>query len=153
MFFVKILLIFIEVVTSTLLVAVILVQKTKDEGLGLAFGGGVGESLFGSRTGNVLTKITITLSIIFLVNTTLLALMAGGQSSTGSLVERMPAGTARPAQAAPMDMPQPRAGGEPSAAPAVPAENPVAAPAGQAAHDVPAPAAPPAAPAAPAPEK
>ncbi|MBN1676857.1 MAG: preprotein translocase subunit SecG [Kiritimatiellae bacterium] len=68
-------LMFIEVLSSLMLVGIILMQKTKREGLGMAFGAGMGESLFGSRTGNVLTKTTIVLAVIFLVNTTLLAII------------------------------------------------------------------------------
>jgi protein translocase SecG subunit len=43
--------------------------------MGMAFGAGVGESLFGAQVGNVLTRITIILGIVFLVNTTLLGLL------------------------------------------------------------------------------
>lgn len=72
---VKILLVFLEVVVSILLVGIILVQKSKGEGLGVSFGGGMGETLFGSRAGNILTKITVTLGVIFLVNTLFLAML------------------------------------------------------------------------------
>ena len=64
----------LEVIASVLLICVILVQKSKGGGLGgSAFGGGAGESLFGARAGNVLTKITIILSIVFMANTLFLA--------------------------------------------------------------------------------
>lgn len=64
----------LEVLSSFLLICVILIQKSKGGGLGgSAFGGGAGESLFGARAGNVLTKITIGLSIFFLGNTLILA--------------------------------------------------------------------------------
>ncbi len=71
----RVLLILVEVVTCLLLIGVILLQKSKSEGLGLAFGSGVGESLFGSRAGNVLTKITVTLGLIFLANTAFLGMV------------------------------------------------------------------------------
>jgi preprotein translocase subunit SecG len=71
----RILLVVIEIVASLLLIGVILLQKSKSEGLGLAFGSGMGETLFGSRAGNVLTKITVTLSLVFLANTALLGRM------------------------------------------------------------------------------
>ena len=69
----KVFLIIIEVLCSLLLVAVILLQKAKGEGLGLAFGAQMGESLFGARASNVLVRITIWLGVIFLICTTLLA--------------------------------------------------------------------------------
>ncbi|MBP9572862.1 MAG: preprotein translocase subunit SecG, partial [Kiritimatiellae bacterium] len=43
------LLLLVEVITAFLLIVVILAQKSKDQGLGMAFGSGMGESLFGSR--------------------------------------------------------------------------------------------------------
>ena len=87
--FLKVLLIVIEFFTALLLVAVILVQKSKDEGLGLAFGAGVGESLFGSRAGNVLTKITIVLTFVFLLNTLFLG-MISTRTRERSVVDRLP---------------------------------------------------------------
>lgn len=92
------LLVFIAVVTAVLLVLIILLQKTKDEGLGLAFGAGVGESLFGSRAGNVLTKITIVLAVVFLLDTLILGYMAAGTISTGSVTDQLPAERSAPVQ-------------------------------------------------------
>lgn len=85
------LLIFIEIVSAVLLIAIILLQKTKDEGLGLAFGAGVGETLFGSRAGNVLTKITIGLAVVFLIDTLILGYLASGTVTSGSVTDRLPA--------------------------------------------------------------
>lgn len=87
------LLLIVEVLTAFLLVVVILAQKSKDQGLGMAFGGGIGESLFGSRTGNVLTKMTITLMIIFMVDTLVIGILfAHGQGRGGrSLGEELAA--------------------------------------------------------------
>lgn len=70
------LLIAVELVVSLLLILIILVQPSKSGGGlgGAAFGGGgMGEQLFGARAGNVLTKGTVLLSIVFLVNTLVLA--------------------------------------------------------------------------------
>jgi preprotein translocase subunit SecG len=61
-------LIFIQVVVGLLLIGVILLQKSKSQGIGTAFGGGMGESLFGSQIGNVLTKITVGLALVFMIN-------------------------------------------------------------------------------------
>ncbi len=103
-------LIFIEIVSALLLIGIILLQKTKDEGLGLAFGAGVGETLFGSRTGNVLTKITVTLAGIFLLNTLAIGYIAAGRVGTGSVVDRIPIQRSVPMQspqAAPASAPAP----------------------------------------------
>ena len=72
----KPILLMLEVLTSMLLIGIILIQKSKGGGLGgSAFGGGSGDSLLGARAGNVLTKITIGLSIFFLSNTLILAIL------------------------------------------------------------------------------
>ena len=71
----KSLLLVIVVLSSLLLVIIILLQKSKSEGLGLAFGSSTGESLFGARAGNVLSKATVTLTIIFLSAALLLGII------------------------------------------------------------------------------
>lgn len=71
----KYLLTFVEIICCFLLIGAILMQRTRSQGIGLAFGSGIGESVFGTGAVNVLMKITIVLSIIFLINTTLLGLI------------------------------------------------------------------------------
>ncbi len=71
----RVLLIVIEVATSLLLIGIILIQKSHSQGMGLAFGAGMGESLFGSRAGNVLTRATVILASVFLATTLLLAIV------------------------------------------------------------------------------
>ncbi|MBT3296040.1 MAG: preprotein translocase subunit SecG [Verrucomicrobia bacterium] len=113
--FVRYVLILIEVLCSLLLIGVILVQRTKSQGLGMALGGQMGEALFGARMGNVMTKVTVILGIVFLVNTTLLAYI-GASSRTVSVTDGVappPAVPTAPATpmggvpplAPPMDMP------------------------------------------------
>ena len=63
-----ILLTVVEVLVSLLLIAVILLQRGKGEGAGVSFGGAA-EAVFGAQMGNVLTKSTIVLAFVFLVNT------------------------------------------------------------------------------------
>lgn len=69
MMFLKALLIVVEVLCCLLLIGLILLQRSKSEGLGLAFGAGAGEALFGARAGNVLSKATVILGIVFLACT------------------------------------------------------------------------------------
>lgn len=98
------LLIVVEAIVSFMLIGIILIQKTKSQGMGLAFGSGMGESLFGAQMGNVLTKTTVVLAIIFLVNTTLLAMIGAGRraaSVTDSVTETVPPPAAMPASPPP----------------------------------------------------
>ncbi len=103
MIFLKALFIVIEVLSCLLLIGIILLQKSKSEGLGLAFGAGAGESLFGARAGNVLSKATVVLGIIFMANTLLLGIMFSQQEKT--LMDSASAPMAQPAsmQTQPVD--------------------------------------------------
>jgi preprotein translocase subunit SecG len=65
---------FVAVLNALLLILLVLVQlPKKDAGAGMAFGGGTADALFGSGSGNVLTKITKNATVVFLV----LALVLG----------------------------------------------------------------------------
>ena len=117
MIFLKALFIVVEVLCCLLLMGLILLQKSKNEGLGLAFGAGAGESLFGARAGNVLSKATVVLGIVFMANTLLLGVLFAQKDKT--LMEQVPAPAAQPAamQTQPVD----------AVDLVVPAEEPVAA--------------------------
>ncbi len=80
------LLVVVQVLTSALLIGIIFLQKTKG-GMGMSFGGGAGEAIFGSRMGNVLTKSTVILGTIFLVNTTILAYLGKMNEGPKSVVD------------------------------------------------------------------
>jgi len=103
MIFLKALFIVVEVLCCLLLIGLVLLQKSKSEGLGLAFGAGAGESLFGARAGNVLSKATVVLGIIFMANTLLLGVLFAQKDKT--LMEQAPAPAAQPAtmQTQPID--------------------------------------------------
>jgi len=110
--FIRYLLVLIEAVVSLMLIGVILIQRTKSQGLGMALGGQMGEALFGARMGNVLTRATVILGIVFLVNTTLLAYLGASNRSisvTDEAVVPVPAAPAAPMGApggvVPPDMP------------------------------------------------
>jgi preprotein translocase subunit SecG len=82
----------IEVIVCLLLGAVVLLQKPKEGGLGVSFGAGTAEALFGAQTGNVLVKITIILGTIFLLNTMVLSrLTSSASDSVMSNVKTAPA--------------------------------------------------------------
>jgi preprotein translocase subunit SecG len=93
----KILLIAVEIICSFLIVVVILLQKSKGEGLGMAFGAEMGESIFGARASNVLVKVTIWLGTIFIVNTVILAMIYTNAPSRSILGGRLPAPMEQPA--------------------------------------------------------
>jgi len=57
-----------------LLCCVILMQESKNSGLGSSFGGEASDSLFGTSTADVLRKITGWLAFVFLVTCILLSL-------------------------------------------------------------------------------
>ena len=142
--FLRIVMIIIEVLCGGLLVGVILLLRTKSQGLGgMAFGASIGESVFGSRAGNVLTKATIILGCIFLVNTLFLAInythgpATAGSGRPKSVMETQGAMpqpnrvVPTPAQQAAPGTPvaTPVQAPAPAAAPVAPAAAPVAAPA------------------------
>lgn len=97
----------VEVLVCVLLIGVILLQRTKGSGAGVSFGGGMAESVFGAQMGNVLTKTTVILGIVFLVNTIFLSILAAKQSGRGdgSLMGNEMARPAATAPAAPLDLP------------------------------------------------
>lgn len=72
----------LEIIVCFMLGTIILLQKPKDGGLGVSFGGGMGESLFGAQMGNVLTKGTIILAAIFLLNTLILSRLTSGSGKS-----------------------------------------------------------------------
>jgi preprotein translocase subunit SecG len=77
------------VVVCPLMWLVILMQRSKQEGLGAAFGGGFTESVWGAQTSNVLVKSTVVLAATFFIVSILLArlytLQAGSVQNPSSL--------------------------------------------------------------------
>ena len=85
-----ILLLVFFVIVSVLLVLLVLVQTEEGDGLGGIFAGG-SSSAFGSRSGNVLTRATTVLGILFLVISLGLALLnrtPGGAGVEAAGLER-----------------------------------------------------------------
>ena len=151
---IRILLTIVDVLCALLLVGVILLQKSRNEGMGgMAFGAGMGEALFGSRTGNVLTRATVTLAGIFLGSNLLLAVLNPSATSERSIIDEtvpdIPAAPGvAPAPTAPVETPvaaapaaAPAGQPAPASAPLVTLPAPVAAPAPVAPAPAPAPAA------------
>lgn len=60
------------------LIIIVLVQSGKGEGLAGIFGAGGGsQTIFGARTGDVLTKATTVLAILFMLLSLVLAILSG----------------------------------------------------------------------------
>ena len=62
-----IVLLFAFVVVCGLLCLVVMMQRSKQEGLGAAFGGGITESVWGAQTSQVLVKATVWLAALFFI--------------------------------------------------------------------------------------
>ena len=90
----------VHVITCLLLILIVLMQRPKSEGLGTAFGGGVTDTLFGSGAGNVLTKITTWLGLVFFSTTITLALLYGSHGPKKDLSKSL-----KPAAGAPVTAP------------------------------------------------
>src|SRR5204862_1916135 len=70
---------------SVFLMLVILVQRGRGGGLTGALGGMGGQSAFGTKAGDLFTKITIGVAIVWVVSTMLIIKYVGSQSQTGGL--------------------------------------------------------------------
>ncbi len=93
-------LIAVEVIVCILLIGIVLIQRSKGQGVGLSFGGGA-EAIFGAQMGNVLTRATVVLGVIFLLNTAVLAIIKP-TGRRGSLAERTPVKVAETVDATPV---------------------------------------------------
>ncbi len=78
----------IHVLVALFLIVLVLMQKSKDQGVGAAFGGGMTETVFGAGTTTALLKMTIWCACIMLGTTLLLAILHTRRGGTGSLMEK-----------------------------------------------------------------
>jgi len=118
----------VHVLVALALIGLVLMQKSQDQGVGAAFGGGVTDTVFGAGTTTALVRMTIWCACILLGTTLLLAILHSKHGSSGSLMQKtIQTGPVNPA---PMS--------QPSALPAALPENP-ATPAPAAPATVPAP--------------
>jgi preprotein translocase subunit SecG len=93
-------LLFIHIVVCFFLIIVVLLQSGKSADLAGAFGGYGSQSTFGPRgAASLLSKITTTLAILFMVTSLLLQVVAAHKSKSGSILDReKPAATTETAQ-------------------------------------------------------
>lgn len=111
----------VHVIVSVLLVAVVLMQRPRSEGLGAAFGGDMTANLFGAQTTHVLAKSTTWLGGIFFLLTLILAMLYAKNSTAPTLIQKelmaSPAPVTAPAEASA----SPAAQGQSEQSPAAPA--------------------------------
>jgi preprotein translocase subunit SecG len=80
----------VQVITCIFLVLIVLMQPSKaDGGLGAAFGAGATDTLFGARTGNVLTKATVWSACIIFVTSLLLAILIAHQKTSSPVLDKV----------------------------------------------------------------
>ena len=137
---VSILILVVFVVSALLLMAVVLIQDDQGGGIGAMFGGGAGTP-FGARTGNVMTRLTSILAVIFLAAAFTLAWM-NRTPDAGNVIGRARAERMRSMErtdwwvAAPApELLTEEAPAAPDASPAAAADEPVDAPAAAAPTD------------------
>ena len=79
-----------QAVVSVLLIAVVLLQCGKGAEAGLMSSGGADSVFTGAQKGNIFTKITIVLSILFMGNSILLARVQSEKAGTSLLDDAEP---------------------------------------------------------------
>ena len=112
-------LLFFYVIDCAFMGLVIMMQRSKQEGLGAAFGGGFTESVWGAQTSNVLVKATVWAAILFFILSIAPARLYSHRNTLmeqGSPVQQELLKPVAPATATPA----------PAATPAVPATTPPA---------------------------
>ena len=120
----------IQIISATCIVALVLVQRGKGADAGAGFGAGASGTVFGARGATTaLSRATAILAAVFMITSLSLAYMVtrkvGVQESVleqlaGQGANEVPAVPAAPAPAAPADL-QPESAAPPPAAPTPPA--------------------------------
>lgn len=82
-------LLFFHIVVCFLLIVVVLLQSGKSADLAGAFGGYGSQSTFGPRgAASLLSKITTTLAVLFMVTSLLLQVVAAHKNKSGSVLDK-----------------------------------------------------------------
>ncbi|HEY5974520.1 MAG TPA: preprotein translocase subunit SecG [Geobacteraceae bacterium] len=117
--------VFLHVVVSIALIAIVLLQSGKGAEMGASFGAGGSQSVFGAGGGNTfMSKLTTGAAVIFMLTSLVLAHLSGTTGSSSIMSSK-----SAPKQAAPATPAAPAQPGAPvqQTAPAMPA-NPAGAP-------------------------
>ena len=123
----------VHVIVALVLVGIVLMQKSQDQGVGAAFGSGVTDSVFGAGTTTALVRMTIWCACIMLGTTLLLAVLHSRRGTeSGSVMQKviatMPAPATQmptlPSVVPPTTETKPDAAPTPAPAPAMPEAKP-----------------------------
>jgi protein translocase SecG subunit len=77
-----------DVFVALLLIALVLVQQSKEGAFGSSPFGGVGESVFGAQVTGHMARLTVIFSALFLSITLILAIIIGHRAEPVSIIER-----------------------------------------------------------------
>lgn len=127
--FLKVLLYTVSILSAILLIAIIMIQQNKAGGGLGAVSGGTAENIFGTSAGNILTKTTTWLAVIFLLSTLLLGTVIGRmnkKSVSETLLQDTTAAVEAPAEAKPAETKTEEKPAEPSKAESAPVAIPKA---------------------------
>jgi preprotein translocase subunit SecG len=96
----------VHILVALFVILLVLMQKSSEQGVGAAFGGGMTETVFGAGTTTALVRMTIWCAGLLLATTLILAVLHSHRTRTGgSLMRRtlatMPAAPAAPSGEAP----------------------------------------------------
>src|SRR2546422_4090119 len=78
----------VHVLVALALIGLVLMQKSQDQGVGAAFGGGVTDTVFGAGTTTALVRMTIWCACIMLGTTLLLAILHTQRGGGASLMQK-----------------------------------------------------------------
>ncbi len=79
----------IHLLLAISMVGAVLLQRSEGGGLGMGGGGGGGGGFMtGRETANLLTRVTAVLAALFFSTSLMLAIMAGGDRQTRSILDR-----------------------------------------------------------------
>ncbi len=81
----------VHLLVAALMVVLVLMQKSKDQGVGAAFGGGMTDTMFGAGTTSALVRMTIWCACIFLAGSLVLSVLHArrNERNSGSLMEKV----------------------------------------------------------------
>ncbi len=82
-------------ILTLFLIAIILIQRGKGGGLAGAFGGMGGSSAFGTKTGDVFTKITVIVAGIWIVLSMLMVIITNNKNSRSAFGDEPPTSITR----------------------------------------------------------
>ena len=88
--FMESLIIVIHILSAVAIIGLVLIQQGKGADMGASFGSGASQTIFGSAgTGNVLTKSTTWLAVLFFITSLSLAVVARNKADAGIEVESL----------------------------------------------------------------